>query len=204
MTFPDMIGLAGEQLKIVYVIVTWVFIFMVYDFFRLKVSPKLSFHYETMLKDIFKAGRLRLRRVWVIVWGNNDDISIFANPTTASPSRSLFISHPIHRIVRPFHALAVHRVIFSGYVTAIGRVGVCEIPGGYGAAFRAVRRIWAAAELPKLLATLGAVFTRSTNFSSARALAATIPFSYRRICFIFDSTLGTRSSYHALYYTALR
>jgi len=71
---------AGKKLKIFYAIIILFLITVVDHLARMQVSPKMSLHYQPVLKNIWSV----LTSEWVI-WGIQFHVSILINNSTTKP-----------------------------------------------------------------------------------------------------------------------
>lgn len=202
--------------KIIDAIVAWVSVYVVNNLFRIKISANMLFHYQAMLKNVFKARGFCIRWVGMVVRDNNKNIAVLSALSSPFPLRRKFFSFAVHRVVGSMQskplpwsrstskAVDIHWVIFPAYVSMICRVFIGQVGGSSCAAFRTIQRIRATLKLPKRLITLGTVSPLTAFLSLMRTLSRTILELNRWICLIIGSTGVTRSSDHSLNYTVLR
>lgn len=137
MCIPDMLCLRSIQSKILYGVVPWVTVYVVDNLARFKIAAEILLHNIAVFKNVLKAARLMtIGRIWMIVRGDNQRVSVFSYFSAPLPSRTKFFPFAEHGVISTHHTLAEHRVIFPTNVSLIGGVRICQIGKGAGATFR--------------------------------------------------------------------
>ncbi len=156
MTGRDMFRLTSKQFQVFDSVVAWVFVKVVNYLSRFKIAPEMLFHDIAVFKNIFHPRLFNISRIWVVVRGHNQDISILSYFTAAGPARGFVLAAAVHRIIFSHSFDTVHRILVPRYVSMIGGVIVSKIRERAGAVFRAelARPGWIGENLFSTLSTL--------------------------------------------------
>lgn len=203
MTNFYMLGLTAEQFKIINAVVLWITVFVVYDFFRSKISSDVLFHYEAMFKNIFSSRRFDIRRIRVFIINNDKDITIFPGFLSAFPAGSISFSSTIHWIIFACSSYTIHWIVFPAYIAMVGWVGICEVSCGCRAATRTKPSIGLAKKFPIWLSTLFTVGEFPFDLGFIRTITGTILGLYGRIRLVLFATVKACFSYHTFNCTVL-
>lgn len=131
-----MFRLRSKQLQVGYIVVAWIFVNMMYDFFLVEVTPQMLLHDISMFENIFQARLFGVGRKRMVIGGDNHDITINPDFFATLPPWSKMLFLAIHWVVLALHSLAIHRVIFSRYISMIRGVFICKVYKSTGATFR--------------------------------------------------------------------
>lgn len=203
MGFFDVLGLAREQLQIIYVVIARITINMMHDLFRFQIAPKMLFHDVSVFKQVFRPRRFDIGGMGVAIGNDHQDIAIVPYLSAAVPSRRLLLSLSVHGIVFTLHALTIHRIILAAYIAVVGGVCISQVQECAGATLGAKASVRATGKLPERLAALLARHPLALLFGVTGATMGTILGFYRRIRFVLFSTVLTLSGNHRLNCTVL-
>ena len=201
MSYMYMVRLVGKKLQILNGVIAGIAVYVVNNFTQFKVSAKMLFHNVSMLKHIFCTGHFSIRRAWMAIVNHNHNITVLPDFFTAVPSWGFRLGKSIHGIIFSGQTPSVHWVILTRYITVISRVGISKISRSYGTAKRAVFSVWLRSIFPKEGITLFAGNLFAGFLCFANTFHRAVFRFYRRIRFVFITTVGAGSSNHVLNYT---
>lgn len=169
----NMVTLGREQLQILNSVIARVFVNVVNDLSRFKITAQVLFHNKAMFKNVFQSSAMTVRREWMVIRGNYKNIAVRSYLATAFPVVRQMLAFAEHRIISTVSAFTKHRVFGSRDVAVQRGVGGGQIGSGSGATLTAKLARLLVIRLNRFLANL-AVNYRSAAFAAVIASLRTI------------------------------
>lgn len=133
-----MLGLGWQQFEVLKPVVGRVSVDVVNHLSWEEKASNVLLHHQPVFENEALAGFCYITRMGMTIGGNDDDIPIRPNLSSAAPAVAQCPPFPIHRIVLPAHTPPEHRVPLASNISGVTGICVGAIQRSPGARLGAV------------------------------------------------------------------